>query len=216
MVDRFNKRTAADDDYEDSDMCHYPTGNTSTIRDLVAKRRSIGPAWGVRQWITLAASKKQEFMTEFNEKGREMFKFALSSQVYPYEYMSHLGGQHMLAYILFTVEILNLEGHVRILERNTPFEKPLRFEILDPEGCKGKFDTIFSMNTEECLYAPVHSSSIQNECSAAETGTTTRGTLFRYSYPSPARMDEDLSSASSHGEMVWFNKEGPSLCWCWS
>ena len=105
----------------------------------------------------LANSRRQKFIEDYY-KGT-----AVSEESYPYEYLYHLKQEPILAFFLFTVEILNLKGYICILEREKEYLKPLRFKILNPEGCRGSFDIIFSLKSEESEGDPDNG---QNEQSA--------------------------------------------------
>jgi len=177
-----SKRTADDEE---------PSQRQLRPNELAARKRTVGSARDVRQqWITISDSRKQEFLNELERSG-------MSSDTLPYDYMYYLDAFHVNAYFLFTLETLSLQGNISILERESESGKPLQFVILNPLGCKGSFDHIFSMRSEECTYVPDNGiSSIQNEWSAPG-----RGTLLRYSYPAPPI--DDLP----HNEMVRYDDE---------
>ena len=141
-----------------SDMDGANRKRSLTESELAARKKNICPARdGRQQWIMLANSRRQKFIEDYY-KGT-----AVSEESYPYKYLYVLKQEPILAFFLFTVEILNLKGCICILEREKEYLKPLRFKILNPEGCRGSFDIIFSMKSEESEGDPDNG---QNEQSA--------------------------------------------------
>ena len=195
MTDRFSAQRTADDDAKKKE-------NHRTARNL-----NTCPARDARQqWITLAGTRMHEFVKEFDKVRNDPKK------LFPYDYMSSISYQPILAYFLFTVEILDLKGHITIIEREPLHNKPVKFVILNPEGCKGSFDIIFSMQSEESpddgndsIQAPSGradgNDSIQAPSGRADGNG--RATLFRYRHA--VEDFEDDASERSPGEMVWFN-----------